>query len=115
MMLNARSSRHLLAAPEPDADGFEPSKPSLLLRALPFMLRIGFLSYPIVTNIAFEVFPCHDFGEDGRWLKVDVAIECGAAEHSLLTHVAAVAIFMYPVGLLLINSLLLCVGGHVDL
>lgn len=37
----------------------------LLKSIVPVVLRIFFLSYPIVTNVAFEAFSCFEF-EDGN-------------------------------------------------
>ena len=47
---------------------------STLENVLPIVLRIAFLIYPIVTNVAFEAFSCFEF-EDGRgWLITDVCL-----------------------------------------
>ena len=40
--------------------------------------------YPIVSTVAFQSFPCYDFGEDGQWLMADVSVQC-APYYSLLT------------------------------
>ena len=50
----------------------------LVEAALPWVLRLVFIAYPLVTTVAFEAFSCYEFIEPkSEWLKVDVAIECG--------------------------------------
>ena len=79
----------------------------LLSRVLPVILRLAFLVYPIVTNVAFEAFSCFEF-EDGRsWLRTDVAIECETPPHAEAMRLAALAITVYPVGLFVLNAVLL--------
>ena len=64
---------------------------NLLKYAAPSVLRVAFLLYPIVTNIAFEAFSCFEF-EDGRsWLVADVSIECGTDAHAQVTSLAGIA------------------------
>ena len=79
---------------------------ALLETAVPLLLKLGFLSYPIVTNVAFEAFACFTFTES-EWLKADVAVECGTAEHDKAKALAWVAIILYPIGLLALNGALL--------
>ena len=43
-----------------------------MLSATPVATRFFFLVYPITTTVAFEAFPCYDFGSDGRFLISDV-------------------------------------------
>ena len=79
----------------------------LFQNAMPAVLRIAFILYPIVTNVAFEAFSCFSF-EDGRsWLIADVNIECHTAAHTQVTLLAGIAVAVYPVGLLLLNALIL--------
>lgn len=67
---------------------------------LPAVLRLLFLLYPTVTQVAFETFPCYDLGADGgRWLIADVSIECDGDEHRHVTFWAWVAIAIYPLGI----------------
>ena len=74
---------------------------------LPIVLRIAFLAYPIVTNVAFEAFSCFTF-EDGRgWLIADVTMECNTAEHASAKALAWLAICIYPIGLFLLDAGLL--------
>ena len=71
------------------------------------MLVVLFLLYPLVTNVAFEGFPCYEF-EGGRgWLIADVSIECGTDTHATARGLALVAIVVYPVGVMVGNGALL--------
>ena len=80
---------------------------SLFRRVIPVILRLAFLVYPIVTNVAFEAFSCFEF-EDGRsWLRTDVAIECESPAHVDAKQLASIAIVVYPVGLFVLNTALL--------
>ena len=80
---------------------------TLFRRVTPSVLRLAFLVYPIVTNVAFEAYSCFTF-EDGRsWLITDVAIECNTPPHDEARALASLAITIYPVGLFLLNALLL--------
>lgn len=65
------------------------------------------LCYPIVTNKAFEAFSYYTFDDGFSCLVADVAISCGTNEHRQVRAIAAIAIFVYPVGLLLLNGFLL--------
>ena len=81
-------------------------------KATPWLLRLAFLSYPVVTNTAFDAFPCHTLAE-GEWLKADVAIQCGTAEHEQAIRLAWAAIVAYPIGLLVLSAALLFRARHV--
>ena len=87
------------------------TKTPLFVRAItevtPMILRIFFLAYPIVTNVAFEAFSCFEFEGASSWLIADVSIECGTDEHAQTQALAWIAIIIYPVGLILLNALLL--------
>jgi hypothetical protein len=78
----------------------------LLEKALPPILQLLFVAYPLVTKVAFDAFSCHRFSES-EWLKADLSIRCGTAEHVKAQAVAWVAIGLYPIGLLLLNGALL--------
>ena len=41
------------------------------------------------------------------WLITDVSIQCGSEEHTTVKQLAWSAVFMYPVGLLILNAALL--------
>merc|ERR1719473_2298667 len=60
--------------------------PSVLQVATPPSLAVIFILYPLVTNVAFAAFMCHEFGTDpvgseGAFLKADVSIVCYSARH----------------------------------
>ena len=59
------------------------------------------------TTVAFQAFPCHDFGADGRWLKVDASVQCGSTEHASVVRWAWAAVAVYPIGLLIATGWLL--------
>ena len=86
----------------------------LLERALvattPSATTFLFVAYPLATTVAFQSFSCYDFGESGRWLMADVAIQCDTEEHRAVVWFAWVAVAIHPVGLLLVTAALL--GYH---
>ena len=47
-----------------------------LLYALPYMLLINFLSFPLVCTIAFAGFDCETFEEGRSYLREDYAVAC---------------------------------------
>ena len=85
-----------------------PSWAKLVEVAAPTVLKVLFVTYPIVTTVAFESFPCTgDYGAVGRWLTADVSIRCDSQAYRQLGAVAWIAIAIYPVGLLVSYALLL--------
>ena len=78
-----------------------------LLGEIPYITRFLFIIYPVVTTIAFQAFPCHDFGPDGQWLIADVSLRCSSAEHDRVVALAWLVVLVYPVGLLLFAAALL--------
>jgi len=82
------------------------SATALLETAVPPLLKLAFVAYPLVTNLAFDAFSCYEFTES-EWLKADVAIRCHTSEHHDATALAWTAIIVYPIGLLLLNGWLL--------
>ena len=87
------------------------SRRSLVSHALPLVLQGFFIFYPIVTNVAFEVFSCYEFSE-GAWLRADVSIECNTPAHSRARLLAWTAIVLYPIGMLALNAGLLFTARH---
>ena len=71
-----------------------------------------FLLYPNVTKVAFDgLSPCYEL-DDGSgvtrgFLIADVDIECRTPKHTRVRMLAWLAVALYPVGLMVINSLLL--------
>ena len=84
---------------------------SVLLKATPLLLRLLFLAYPIVTQVAFETFSFHTFDEatpgEVSWLRADVRIKYGSPEYREARAAAMGAILLYPVGALLLCAALL--------
>ena len=66
-------------------------------RSLPWVLKLLFFAYPIVSSVAFEAFACYEFTASS-YLKADVAIECFSEAHTEVKTLAWVAILIYPVG-----------------
>ena len=83
------------------------SEPTILEKALPPVLQIMFVLYPLVTTAAFEGFPCYEFESGRGWLIADVSIECRTPDHASAQTLAWIAVFIYPVGLWLLTLLLL--------
>ena len=90
---------------------------------IPIALRVLFLAYPIVTNVAFDGFSClalDDGDGTSRWLAADLSIRCdtsisqgvlnmltdpnGASEYARVVAAAWLAVLTYPVGALLLNG-----------
>ena len=84
---------------------------ALFERTAPLLLKLIFLFYPLVTNVAFEAFSCYAFLES-QWLKADVSIRCGSDAHRRAQALAWAAIAIYPVGLLALTAVLLFVVRH---
>ena len=88
-------------------EGLRLSANEIFVKALPAVLQVAFLCYPIVASVAFEAWSCYEFsGESGR-LIADVDVECGSPQHQALQGVAWIAIACYPVGLFALNAALL--------
>ena len=83
------------------------SREALLKLSLPWILRLLFFIYPLVTTVAFDAFPCFEFEDGSRFLKKDVSIECDTAEHEVAKWLACVAIVIYPVGIFVLFASLL--------
>ena len=73
-------------------------------RTTPLLLRLYFVIYPIVTNVACEAFSCFRFLDGSAFLIADVSIQCDTKEHANAKALAVVAIIIYPVGLFLVNA-----------
>lgn len=71
-----------------------------------------------MTNVAFDAFSCYTFligdGSTHEYLKADVEVRCGSAEHERITAVAWIAIALYPIGLLALYAALLFTA-HKDI
>jgi len=104
--------RHCVDLPAVGKEGSSLLTASALLKSnATALLLLYFLVYPICTNVAFESLSCEIFDEgtdyETRWLRVDPSIACGSAQHRLAIGWAVAAIVIYPVGLIVGNSILL--------
>jgi len=86
----------------------------LLEASVPLILRIMFLSYPVVTTVAFAAWPCYTFEQanlfqGASYLIADVNITCGSDEHRKVQSWAWIAVCLYPVGALATCAVLLAV------
>ena len=85
---------------------------ALLGNLAPIVLRMAFLAYPIVTNVAFEAFSCFIFEDGSSYLIADVAIQCStddvsSPEHFRSKAVGVFAVTFYAIGLFALNCYLL--------
>ena len=65
------------------APGGWPRLSELFYSTLPLVLKVLFVSYPLVTTFAFDAWACVSFVDpESRWLKLDVAIECASGQAS---------------------------------
>lgn len=78
----------------------------LLEISAPIILKVLFIAYPLVTNVAFDAFSCYEFTGSG-FLKADVSIQCHTPEHEFVKALAWFALLLYPFGLLVITGGLL--------
>jgi hypothetical protein len=76
-----------------------PRRSEVLEKSASWLLGVLFLLYPVVTNVAFECFPCHEFANGRGWMVADVAIECRTPAHDVALFLGYAAIFLYGVGL----------------
>ena len=72
---------------------------SVLLAAAPLVLQTLFVIYPIVSRIAFSAFSFYEFKDGSSFLRADVDIKLGSAEHTRAMNVAILGIVLYPVGM----------------
>ena len=84
-----------------------PLEASGLLVALPWLLTLSFLVFPMVSSAAFRAFSCEEF-DNGTWyLRADYSIECHTRRHAAAKDLALVGILLYPVGISLVYTVLL--------
>ena len=70
-----------------------------LMAALPGLLVLSFLVFPMVSSAAFRAFSCEEFSNGRSFLRADYAVECGTEEHSKVQSIATLGILLYPVGI----------------
>ena len=69
------------------------------MAALPGLLVLSFLVFPMVSSAAFRAFSCEEFSNGRSFLRADYAVECGTEEHSKVQSIATLGILLYPVGI----------------
>ena len=77
-----------------------------LLTALPWLLTLSFLTFPMVSSTAFRAFSCEVF-DTGSYLRADYALECESTEHQSAKSLAWLAILLWPVGVSLLYAALM--------
>ena len=70
-----------------------------LLEALPWLLMLSFMVFPMVSSAAFRAFSCEPFKNGRRFLRADYSVECGSAEHESAKSLALLGVCIYPVGI----------------
>jgi hypothetical protein len=88
---------------------------ALLKYAVPLSTWVLFITYPLVTNVAFDAFPCYEFNNGTHVISVlraDVTLLCAVDGEKTgawreVQSVATVAIVLYTVGQLVLTAALL--------
>ena len=78
-----------------------------MLDALPWLLYLSFLVFPMVSSAAFRAFSCEDFDDGKSYLRTDYAVECGSEVHARAEALAWLGIGLYPIGISLLYVVLL--------
>ena len=78
-----------------------------LMVALPWLLSLTFLVFPMVSSAAFRAFSCESFDGGHSFLRADYSLECDTTEHTVAKSLALIGILTYPVGISLLYILLM--------
>ena len=78
-----------------------------LIRALPYLMCLLFVAFPLVSSRAIQALDCEDFDEDRTFLRADYSLECKGPKYSQVQFLAWVAIALYLVGVPLLYLTLL--------
>ena len=71
-----------------------------LIRALPYLLGLSFLAFPMVSSLAFQAFNCEIFDDNSTFLRADYSLDCNdAEEYGPVVALAWTAIVIYPLGI----------------
>ena len=82
-----------------------------LIRALPYLLGLSFLAFPMVASLAFQVFVCENFDDGTSFLMADYSVNCkDSDEYARVVSLAVVAIALYPIAIPSICLLLLLIA-----
>mgnify|MGYP002840283481 CR=1 FL=1 len=66
--------------------------------ALTGALIITFLSFPMVSSLAFRAFDCEEFDGGRKFMRADYSIDCDSPEHFTTQLIAGLMIVIYPIG-----------------
>ena len=78
-----------------------------LMAALPGLLSLTFLVFPMVSSAAFRAFSCESFGDGHTFLRADYSLECDTTEHTIAKNLAYLGLLMYPIGISVLYILLM--------
>ena len=78
-----------------------------LIRALPYLLGLSFLAFPMVSSLAFQAFSCEYFDDGTRFLRADYSLNCDTDEYDAVMNLAWAAIVLYPLAIPLVCLVLL--------
>jgi hypothetical protein len=78
-----------------------------LMAALPWLLSLTFLVFPMVSSAAFRAFSCESFDGGHSFLRADYSLECDTTEHTVAKNLAVLGILTYPFGISLLYILLM--------
>ena len=76
------------------------------LLALPYLLILSFLVFPMVSTTAFRAFPCEKFDNGRSFLRADYAVECGTPEHNDVVVLAWIGVALYSIGITFLYTVL---------
>ena len=78
-----------------------------LLNALPWLLLLFYLVFPMVSSLAFGAFDCEEFDDGRSYLRVDYRVDCSSDEYDEVRQLCWIAICCYPLAVPLAYVLLL--------
>ena len=71
-----------------------------MLAAVPVILLVMFLAFPMVSSLAFRAFSCEEFDFGARYLRADYSLDCNDEDaYRPVRRVAWTAIVLYPVAM----------------
>ena len=76
------------------------------LLALPHLLMLSFLVFPMVSSTAFQAFACEPFDNGEAFLRADFAVRCYTPAHNTARGLAMLGLLLYPIGVSLLYIIL---------
>ena len=110
-LVHSRVASSLIA--DRAADGIPSLVKEALLWSVKPMLYITFVAFPITASLAFQSFACESFDSGTQqYLRADYSVRCSRAGYTSQKHedimaLAWLAIWIYPVGVPALYTLLL--------